>query len=243
MNCRHRRYALSGLAVCGGCGGHLHFHTARSGRARVYCYQSRQGGSCGERSTFVEAIEEQVAVALATFQLPEETVAQLIQFYERTRDEPDDAHRRWRELSGRLERIRELYTWGDMTREAYVAERDRLEAELHASRDPNEAGEIMARAAAFLRNLSAAWAAAPAEQRKALARVVFRAVEITDGRVVAVVPQADFAPFFNLSAAALGSELDERQPQVAASDCQPLTLASGSDGRCWRHRVTAPTLS
>ena len=41
VNLRHRRYALSGLAVCAGCGGRLHFHTSQGGRARIYCYRER----------------------------------------------------------------------------------------------------------------------------------------------------------------------------------------------------------
>jgi site-specific DNA recombinase len=42
VNRRHRRYALSGLAVCAGCGGRLHFHTSKGGRARIFSYRERQ---------------------------------------------------------------------------------------------------------------------------------------------------------------------------------------------------------
>ena len=38
--------------------------------------------------------------------------------------------------------------------------------------------------------------AATAEQRNALARLVFASVELVDDRVTAVVPRPDFAPFF-----------------------------------------------
>lgn len=56
----------------------------------------------------------------------------------------------------------------------------------------------MTHAATILRDLPVAWAAAIQEQRNAPARTVFQSVEIDDGRVVAVVPQLDFTPFFNL---------------------------------------------
>jgi hypothetical protein len=47
-----------------------------------------------------------------------------------------------------------------------------------------------------LQDLQAAWAAATAEQRNALDRLVFGSIQGKDDRVMAVVPQRDFAPFF-----------------------------------------------
>jgi hypothetical protein len=51
-------------------------------------------------------------------------------------------------------------------------------------------------AAALLRDLPAAWAAATPEQCNDVAKLNFQSIEVRDDRVVAVVPQADFAPFF-----------------------------------------------
>ena len=56
--------------------------------------------------------------------------------------------------------------------------------------------EVLVQAATFLKDLPAAWEAATPEQRNALARLVFESIEIEDDRVIAVVPQPDFAPFF-----------------------------------------------
>ena len=47
----------------------------------------------------------------------------IVRLYEQAHDRRDDAARRRREIDNRLERIRELYKWGDLTREAYLAER------------------------------------------------------------------------------------------------------------------------
>ena len=91
-----------------------------------------------------------------------------------------------------------------MTREAYHAERDHLEAEAATLRGATDRAGLLTQAAALLRDLPAAWAAAAPEQRNALGRLVFHSVEITDDRVVAVVPQADFAPFFLAQAGADG---------------------------------------
>ncbi len=104
--------------------------TDRHGKARIYCYQGRQAKTCKQRSVLLDVVEAQLAAYLATFHLPEATVAQVIRLQARATDQRDDAERRRREIAGRIERIAELYTWGDLTREAYRAERERLEMEL-----------------------------------------------------------------------------------------------------------------
>ena len=89
-----------------------------------------------------------------------------------------------------------MYKWGDLTSEAYQAERDQLQRELAGLRTANEQAGLIGRAAAFLRDLPAAWDAATPEQRNQLARLIFASVEVRDDRVVAIEPQPDFAPFF-----------------------------------------------
>ncbi len=191
-----RTHSLSGLGVCGYCGGRLHIQTDRHGRARIYCYRGSQGPACPQRSVKIDGIEAQVRQYLATFHLPDETVTEIIDLYDRASDQRDHSEDRRREIANRLERIRELYKWGDLTREAYAAERDQLGTDLSTLTGTTDRANIMAQAAAFLRDLPAAWDAATPNERNALARLVFQSVEITDARVVAVVPQPDFTPFF-----------------------------------------------
>ncbi len=232
VNRRHRRYSLSGLALCGTCGGRLHFHTDRRGHARVYCYQERQGKQCGQRSAALEGIEAQLAAYLATFSLPEETVTQIVHVYDQTSAERDDTEVRRREVAGRLERIKQLFKWGDLDVADYRVERDTLEAELAGLRATTHRSGLLAQAATFLRDLPAAWEAATAEQRNSLAQLVFQSVEIKDDRVVAVVPQPDFAPFFMLKdgVGSGGGGNESGQPLPAALDSLDSALAGGSDG-------------
>jgi DNA invertase Pin-like site-specific DNA recombinase len=191
-----RTHSLSGLGKCAHCGGRLHVMTDRHGKARIYCYASRQGQRCGQRSVQLDVIEAQLLALLETFHLPDDTIAEVVRLYERANDQRDDAERRRREIIGRIERTAEMYKWGDLTREAYRAERERLEAELATLRVATSQAEVLVQAAAFLKDLPAAWEAATSEQRNALARLVFESIEIEDDRVLAVVPQPDFAPFF-----------------------------------------------
>ncbi len=199
-----RTHSLSGLGVCGHCGGRLHIQTDRHGRARIYCYRGSQGPVCAQRSVKIAGIESQVRQYLATFHLPDETVTEVIQLYNRATDQRDHSQDRRGEIVNRLERIRELYKWGDLTREAYAAERDQLESELGSLSGTLDRAKVLAQAAAFLRDLPAAWDAATPKERNALARLVFQSVEVTEDQVVAVVPQPDFAPFLVAQAEADG---------------------------------------
>jgi hypothetical protein len=192
-----RTYSLSGLARCGLCGGALHFHTRPNGVIAVYCYQRRQGGArCPQREQPLEAIEAQISAYLATFRLDDETVDRIVEFHASATEQHDDSERERRELSGRLERIAEMYKWGDLTREAYRADREQIERKLAELRGTSTKADLLAKTAAFLRDLPAAWVAGRPEQRNALARLVFRSVEITDDRATAILVNADFAPFF-----------------------------------------------
>src|SRR5215213_762541 len=111
-----RTHSLSGLGTCAHCGSRLHVMTDRHSKARIYCYASRQGQRCGQRSVHLDLIEAQLASLLRTFHLPDETVAEVVRLYEGANDQRDDAERRRREIGARIERIAEMYKWGDLTR-------------------------------------------------------------------------------------------------------------------------------
>ncbi|MDP9367236.1 MAG: zinc ribbon domain-containing protein, partial [Chloroflexota bacterium] len=231
VNRRHRRYSLSGLAVCGRCSKSLHFHTSKGGRPRVYCYQARQVSGCGERSVFLDGIEEQIAAYLGTFRFPDEMVDRIVALQRQSRDDQDENARKQKELEARLERLKRMFEWGDLTEAAYLADRQHLRAELASLTTTTDWTAVLEQAANFLRNLPAAWEAASPEQRNALARIVLQSVEILDGQVVAIVPQPDFAPFFNLGEMqGRDGNNDQGQLVPAAPDRQASALAGGSDG-------------
>ncbi len=93
-------------------------------------------------------------------------VETIVRFYKDASAQRDDDDRRRREIVSRLERIRELYKWGDMTREAYVAERDKLEAELATLQGATDQAAVLVQAADLLRNLATAWGRSTPEQQQ-----------------------------------------------------------------------------
>ncbi len=120
---------------------------------------------------------------------------------------------------------RSVYTVGvDVTPKTYAALREGYD--LHPERKfagPDEQ-PCRSETCGLLRDLPAAWGAETPQKRNRLARLVFQAVEVADARVMAVVPQPDFAPFFVREAIAAG-RLDEYQndPEHLGSSNEVLT--------------------
>ena len=89
--------AFAGIAICGHCGGALHFHSDWNGRARVYCYQERQVKRCGWRSSFLDGIEAQIAACQERSGCRRDG-RRIVAFYEQARNQRDDADIRRREI-------------------------------------------------------------------------------------------------------------------------------------------------
>ncbi len=95
-----------------------------------------------------------------------------------------------------MERIKELYAWGDLDRDAYQRERDELTGELATLKGASDQATVLAETAAFLADLPAAWQAATPEERNKLARELFGEVAVDNRTAVAVAPRPDLVPFF-----------------------------------------------
>ena len=209
-----RTFSLSGLGVCGHCGGPLHIVRNKAGaRPRLYCYHRNQGRKCEQRSTFLDHYEEQIAQYLETFRLPPDFREQIISLYAKTVDDRSSVERQRREIENRLARLKDLYQWGDIEPDDYKQERDTLTGELAMLRASDDQSAALEHTAEYLADLSRAWRKASQEQRNELAQILFTEVVINDKRVEAVKPQPEYAPFFQL-------DYEERLK----------VLSSGSDG-------------
>ena len=140
--------------------------------------------------------ESQIADYLESFRIPDDYQEQILLLYSNSQAERDNDDLRRHQIEARLERIKELYSWGDLDRDAYRRERDSLNAELATLSETADLTAVLEQAAKFLSDLPSAWNAATQEQRNQLGRLLFVNVELKDDRVEAVTPQPEFAPFF-----------------------------------------------
>ena len=107
-----------------------------------------------------------------------------------------------RHLEGRLARLRGLYSWGDLPRDEYQRERDRIERELARLAPRAESEDRVEALARYVESLPAAWADATPEQRSQLANLIYEEVCV-DGPVVEYVkPRPDLEPLFQVRAGA-----------------------------------------
>ena len=85
---------------------------------------------------------------------------------------------------------------GDVKKAAFLDQRERLRQALEGLASGEELDKVLDRAAAFLNDVSSAWAVASDEQRNTLARLLLEEIRMKDDWVLAVQPQPSFAPFF-----------------------------------------------
>jgi site-specific DNA recombinase len=201
-------YLLRKLLYCERCGARMHGNRGSTPRVRRYlCSTRRHGEGCDQPLAHAEPLEEQIVGWLRSFQPDAElravVLASLRQAAER---EGDDAARR-HELTGQLERLRDLYVMGDVTKDEYTLRRQAIEEELERVGPPLD--PQLDRAEAVLRDFSAFWDAEPkpAERRKLIA-ALFDRVWQDEGTIVAVRPREPFLRYFraaeNLASADAG---------------------------------------
>ncbi len=92
-------------------------------------------------------------------------------------------------------------------RSKYVVERDAINRELNALTPIKEQSETLDKLAQFLANVADAWDTTNQEQRNKLARCLFQEVWIKDKKVIAVRPQPELKPFFDLNHKAIEKNL------------------------------------
>jgi hypothetical protein len=139
---------------------------------------------------------------------------------------------RRRGLTSQLERLRELYVMGDITKPQYVMRRQMMEEELQRTKPPTDPD--LDRAQALLEDFARFWDAEPqpAERRK-LILSLFAQVWANDGQIVAVKPNRAFARCFTAASEVRAkhpkSDADSEATIAGATGLEP--AASGVTGR------------
>jgi len=126
-----------------------------------------------------------------SFTIPEDYQQKILEAQQKLYSayETEDIGKEQAMLEGALERLKELYKWGDKAKGEYLAERAETERRLRALAPITGArAKNLAKLAHFLKNVADAWQVANQEQRNALARSLFQEVWIGDREVIAVRP-------------------------------------------------------
>jgi DNA invertase Pin-like site-specific DNA recombinase len=184
------------LLRCDRCGARMHgTHGSRPPVRRYMCSTRRYGHSCGEPIVKAAPLEEQLVEWLRAFQPDGQLLELLLQTLRTTVERAEPPARGRGELLRQLERLRELYLMGDLTKAQYVMRRQALEEQLERLAPPSDPG--IERARELLEDFARFWEleTEPAERRKLLLSL-FGQVWARHGRIVAVQPHEPFLPYF-----------------------------------------------
>jgi hypothetical protein len=208
-------YLLRKLIHCERCGARMHgCRTRREGLRRYQCSTRRHHGDREQTMTPAQPLEEQLIDWLHDFQPDPELRGLILDTIQaETGGHPGDDAERRRELTGQLERLRELYLMGDITKPQYVMRRQIIEEELQRTKPPPPQPRSRPRAR-HPRRLRALLGrrAQPRRATQAPALPV-RAGMAKDNQIVAVKPNAAFADYFTAA-----SEVRNQHPKADADD-------------------------
>jgi len=127
-----------------------------------------------------------------------------------------NALERRRELHGQLDRLRDLYVLGDLTKNQYVLKRQALQEELERTSPPLD--PRLDQAESLLSDFARFWQTepSPAERRKLLASL-FDRIWQDSGVIVAVKPRPPFVRYFK-TAERLNRQRKNRRGVNSGSD-------------------------
>jgi len=194
-----RIWSLSGLTYCWHCKSRVHSQYVYKGVPRLGCSKRQKGWDCPQKTANLNVYEAQLQAYLATFAVPEDYQARILEYHSQLESAYSDAEQERQVLEGRLRRVKELYEWGDFTRSEYQKRKseiiDRIETLEPTIADSSHLDKL----ASFMSDIGSAWEAATPEQRNRLARALFEEVWVKDQVVVAAKPRPELDPFFRMN--------------------------------------------
>jgi DNA invertase Pin-like site-specific DNA recombinase len=213
-----------GILRCAACyeqgstiGWHIHASDTRYPSARRFvCGNREQRRGCSQSTIRADVLEGQVRTLLHLLALSAGERERLVALLEEEAKHTPaasqaDVEARRRQVEDRLARERDLYRWGDTSREEYLRARTALEAELRKvaaeQRHPQLPFDAIKAVAALAATIPSAWDAASASERRQLVREVFTALWVRDGRIIAVEPTSEYVLFFQLASHAASVSL------------------------------------
>lgn len=220
-----RIYSLSGLMWDNNCGSKVRVQPGRNDRPRVFCAGRSQTNKCTFKSTYLEVYEAQLLWYLEQFTIPEDYQQRILEDHQKLHSAYDNTTRKRQELQSRMDRLKDMYSWGHINKNQYLAEFKESEKQLKALIPAKDKGKELEKLAHFLSNIADAWREAFQEQRNSLSKALFEKVWLEDKRVVAVQPKEDLRPFFQLSHEELYGESDKVRTWRPWRDSNPRPAA------------------
>ncbi len=200
VNGKGRTFSLTGLLRCFYCEQSndsrpttMRIRAKEPFAPRVVCYSRDQGFDCPQRSVPLTMYESQVEKWLENLELPENLIEQALSRYAaeaKTVSEPDKERG---QLERRLERLKELYAWGDIERTEYTAQRDRIARRLRVLAPPAKQERDLRKLADFVSDVKNVWQVATQAQRNSLLTKLVEKITVRDGLIVAIVPKPDLS--------------------------------------------------
>ena len=211
--------SLTGVIYCWYCKGRIHVGTSYNGKRRMLCYNRSKGWDCPQKSALLEVYEYQIEQYLETLHIPEDYQAKILEAHKKLQTAYDDTEKEQTRLKAQFERLKKLFTWGDLTEDKYLAEKESALEALQALTPPETKSKVLEGLAEFLKNVARAWKEANQEQRNKLARQLFDEIWVKDKQVIAVKPRPELKPFFQLS-------YEEWLKEFESENSKPLGVAS-----------------
>jgi len=165
----------------------------------MLCYNRSKGWACSQKSALLEVYEYHIEQYLDTFHIPDDYQAKILQAHKKLQVAYEDSDKKQAKLKARLERLRKVFTWGDISEDQYLREKAKILETLRVLSPIENKSSVLKRLAELLRNVNKAWKDADQELRNRLARQLFNEIWVKDKQVIAVRPRPELKPFFQLS--------------------------------------------
>ena len=217
--------SLAGITYCWYCKGRIHVGNSQNGKRRMFCHNRNKGWECQQRSALLEVYEYQIDKYLENFHIPEDYQTRIIEAHRKLQDAYADGQAERTKLIVRFERIKKLYSWGDLKEEEYLKEKDDINKELQLLTLPEEKSKVLEQLAEFLMNVSEAWKVADQEHRNGISRQLFEEIWVKDKQVVAVKPRPELESFFQIS-------YEDWMKKIESEVANPLRVARILSWKC-----------
>jgi site-specific DNA recombinase len=191
---RRYDYPLSPILRCAACGRRM---TGAATTHRYYrCIGRAQMRDCPAPSVRADLVEAEVAHWLSALELPDDWRTEIARL--EVREAAAGEAERKRRLEERSKRLRDLYAWGDLDEATYRAQAAEVRGEMAVMAKPSIGG--LAAAADALRDIGARFAAEDADPaaKRAVATLIFRDVQVRDGRISAFNLRAEVRPLIEM---------------------------------------------